>query len=241
MNSNKDALILCGGYGSRMGDLTKNLPKPMLRVGGKPILEHTINRLKKQNFTNFHINLHYFPEIISDYFGDGSNFNINISYYQEETLFGSGGTTRHVFESNSSIQNLLVVYGDVITNQNFSSLYEQLEKSRSVVTILVHQRKKSNSIVLLNENNVVTKFIERAKVYDFKNLHNYYINSGIQLINRRCMQYFPSTKKFDLPSDIYPFLTGKRLISAVVLNGHRFSIDSIGRLKEANEFYENSK
>ena len=130
------ALLMAGGKGSRLKPLTDKIPKPMLKVGGKPILEHNINRLQKFGINEFFISVNYLKSHIMDYFGDGSSRGISIKYLIEDKPLGTIGS----FSLTDSINNddLLIMNSDILTDLNFELFYQNFLKSNSkmmVVTI----------------------------------------------------------------------------------------------------------
>src|SRR5690606_25874488 len=114
------ALILAAGEGSRLRPLTLDRPKPMLPIGGVPILQHQVDYLRSHGITEIAINLHYKPEVIVDHFGDGSSFGVRITYSREARLLGSAGAAKQLdwyFDDT-----FIVLYGDVLTNLDIGQL-----------------------------------------------------------------------------------------------------------------------
>ena len=106
------AVVLAGGKGTRLGSLTEEIPKPLVKVGGIPILEHQITLLKKYDITNIIFVTGYLSEVIENYFQDGSNFGVTISYYKESTPLGTTGGIKEI--EHSLIDDFLVLYGVLI-------------------------------------------------------------------------------------------------------------------------------
>ncbi|MEI6916344.1 MAG: nucleotidyltransferase family protein, partial [Armatimonadota bacterium] len=90
------AMVLCAGYGTRLGDLTRNVPKPMLRLQGRPLLEYLIANLARQGFDQIAVNVHFMPHMITDYFGDGSRWNVTLTYSHEAELLGTAGGVKRM-------------------------------------------------------------------------------------------------------------------------------------------------
>src|SRR5450756_1389803 len=107
------AIILCAGFGSRLGDLTREIPKPMLLLNGRPLLSYILANCKVHGFTEIAINLHFKPEIIKEYFGDGSRFGLSIQYFFEEHLLGTAGSVKNMAEFTGNDLSFLVHYGDL--------------------------------------------------------------------------------------------------------------------------------
>ena len=125
-------LIMAGGFGKRMMPLTENLPKPMLKVAGKPILEHIILNAKAQGFRKFIISLHYLGNLIIDHFGDGSNLDISIQYIHESEPLGTAGAMALI----DPLPNLpfIVTNGDIITDVNYANLLHFHESNKSGIS-----------------------------------------------------------------------------------------------------------
>lgn len=220
------AMILCAGFGTRLGDLTKNSPKPMLKLGDKPILEHTINHLKRHNIENIVINLHYFAEHITSYFEDGSNFGVNINYSYEEYPLGTSGAVKKVQNILSEADNFLVLYGDVITNQNYTDLIN-FHKSKADATgsIIIHEREKSNSIVEISGDNKILKFLERPPESELKIKKQNWVNSGLYCFDKKIFNFIPDGVS-DFPKDIFPKLVQAGNLYGFPLSGYRCAVDS---------------
>ncbi|TSA55924.1 MAG: nucleotidyltransferase family protein, partial [Planctomycetaceae bacterium] len=147
------AVILCAGTGSRLGNLTKAVPKPMLPLNGKPLLAYTLNYLTKFDIREIAINVHFSPDQITDYFKDGQSYGASLHYSHEEKLLGTAGALVKLAPWLADEKEFLVLYGDILTDQNISLLIDKHHKERSFATLLLHKRKKSNSIVKIDETN----------------------------------------------------------------------------------------
>lgn len=233
------AMILCAGFGTRLGELTKDTPKPMLEIGGKPMLEHTINCLKSAGINKIVINLHYLADKITSYFGDGSKFGVEINYIYEESPSGTAGAVdkaRHILKHS---ENFLVLYGDIITNQDYKALIDfHNSKPDAVASIIMHERAKSNSIIEIDENNRIINFIERPGEEDLKNKKQNWVNSGLYCFHNEILSLIPEKQKCDFPKDIFPGLVSNWLIYGFPLTGYRCAIDSPERYFAAKSDYE---
>ncbi|HBF77507.1 MAG TPA: nucleotidyltransferase, partial [Clostridiaceae bacterium] len=108
------AIIMAGGEGTRLRPLTCTIPKPMVPIVGTPVMEHIINLLKEHDINDIAATLYYHPNIIKDYFGDGSKFSINLSYFTEESPLGTGGSVLNTGEFLND--TVIVISGDAITD-----------------------------------------------------------------------------------------------------------------------------
>ncbi|MDA7880816.1 nucleotidyltransferase family protein [Akkermansiaceae bacterium] len=127
------AVVMAGGRGTRLGELTRNLPKPMIKVAGRPILERIIHQLVGAGVTKIYLAVNYLAEVIEDYFGDGRKFGCQISYLREESPLGSGGALSllpHPME-----EAILVMNGDLVSEFDVERFLEAHEKTKAAITV----------------------------------------------------------------------------------------------------------
>ena len=168
-------LLMAGGFGTRLKPLTNDTPKPMLVVGGKPIIEHNIDRLIKFGIKEFYISVKYLKEQIINYFGDGSAKGINITYIEEKEPLGTIGALSKI----NSIDNktLLIMNSDLLTDLNFESFYKDFTRLNSKMLVLsIPYNVNIPYAVLESEDNNVKSFIEKPT-------YTYYSNGGIYLLS----------------------------------------------------------
>lgn len=186
-------VIMAGGLGTRLGELTKNTPKPMLEVGNKPMLEHIIEMFVSHGFTKFMLSVNFKSEIIKEYFKDGQDFGIEVKYLEEIKRLGTGGALSLIdFDLD---EPFFVTNGDVITSLDYEKLLDYHKKNNVSATMCV--RKSSYQIPygvieLDNENNILD--LKEKPSYEFL------INTGIYVFNPEVIKYVPKNKFFDLPS-----------------------------------------
>jgi len=185
-------LIMAGGFGKRMMPLTEDLPKPMLMVGGKPILEHIILNAKAQGFRKFVISIHYLGEVIIDYFGDGSNLDISISYIHESEPLGTAGALS-LIEPTPKLP-FIVTNGDIITDINYANLLQFHESSRSQATMAIKKYELQNPYGVVN-----TKGLEIIS-FEEKPIQISYVNAGIYAINPPALKYLQINEPCDMPN-----------------------------------------
>ncbi len=226
------ALILAAGYGTRLGELTREIPKPMLPVGDKPLLAHTLAYLKRYGFDEVAINLHFKPEMIREHFGDGSNYGTKIIYSHEETLLGTAGAVGKLREFFSN-DDFLVIYGDLFMDQDLSLLVNKHRAHTADATLLLHQRANSNSLVQMNDDGRITGFVERPTEEQRAAAPYPWVNSGCQVLSPRVLELIPDGRSSDLPRDIYTPHVGKIKLYGVPLTGNRIAIDSPERYEVA--------
>ncbi|MGA7305227.1 MAG: nucleotidyltransferase family protein [Rhodothermales bacterium] len=225
------ALVLCAGYGTRLGSLTNLIPKPMLPLGGKPMLAHTLHYLVSQGIREIAVNLHYRPETIRDHFGDGSRFGVALTYSEEPDLRGTAGAVSGLRDFFEGEEAFLVLYGDVLTNQALDGIFALHRDNEALATLVVHRRANSNSRVTMNAEGRITAFEERPQVAEPAG--DTWVNSGIQILGRDIFEHIPERLPSDLPRDVYvPSVQTGRLFGHP-LSGSRIAIDSPARYQEA--------
>ena len=210
-------VIMAGGIGSRLGDLTKFVPKPMLRLGGKPILEGIIENFKSQGFTQFVLCVNYRSEVIEEYFGNGKKLNVEISYTKENQRLGTAGALTLISEKLTD--PFIVVNGDVLTDINFEPFLNGHIKSRSKATMCI--KKYSNKVpyacVEYNDSDDLIGLKEKPS-YDF------YINTGMYILEPDVINYIPKDSFFDMP-ELFDLLMKDNLkIKVYKTNGYWLDI-----------------
>src|SRR5256885_13060536 len=226
-------MVLCAGFGTRLGELTREIPKPMLPIGPAPLLGYLLGHLKFHGFDEIAINLHFRPEMIRDHFGDGSASGLRIIYSLESKLLGTAGGLKKMEDFFRGEDCFLVQYGDVVTDQDFGPLLEAHREHRALATLLVHQRPGSNSVVTLDDNNRIVAFLERPSNQERKGQTSPWVNSGVCICSPEIFDSIPADTAADLPRDVFRKLAGGRRLYAFPLSGYRCAIDSPTRLEEA--------
>ena len=198
-----NALILAGGKGERLRKVTDSIPKPMLIYKRKPLLEHNINLCKKFGIKNIFINTHHLPHIIKNYFGNGENFDVSITYSFEEELLGTASTVKN-FETFLRQDPFFVIYGDNYSNYNLNLLKEKAESENALVVIGFHYRAdiETSGVAEFDNNDKILRFIEKPKSNETE---SHWVNSGIYYLHPEIFQALPD-RYADFGQDIFPML-----------------------------------
>lgn len=228
------ALVLCAGLGTRLGEMTRSLPKPMLPIGGRPLLEYTLANLARHGFDDIIVNLHFMPEVIPQHFGDGSRWGVRLTYVHEPQLLGTAGSVANVARELASQGTFLVHYGDVLTDQDFSAMLRFHREHQAEATLLMHQRTKSNSVLVLDEQQRVERFLERPSDAERATTDSSWVFSGIAICEPGLVARIMPGIASDLPRDVFVPMAGSGRLYGYALAGRRFAIDSIDRLREAD-------
>lgn len=198
-------VIMAGGLGSRLGELTKDTPKPMLEVAGKPMLQHIIELFICHGFTKFMLSVNYKAEIIKEFFKDGKEFGIEIKYIEETKRLGTGGALGLI---NIDINEpVFVTNGDVITSINYDEMLSFHNESNSKATMGVRKTtyKIPYGVVETDENNNITDLKEKPE-------YSYFINTGIYVLAPEVLEFVPRDEHFDLPR-LFEALNNKEYIT----------------------------
>lgn len=205
--------ILAGGRGKRLGPLTRNLPKPIVKIAGKPLLEHQIKLFRSCNIKKIILCLHYLPEKIIKHFGDGKKFGVKIKYSIEKEPMGTAGALKNAEKLLDDA--FIVMYGDNFTNISLKKLERFHKRKKAVATIALCRRpasQKTSSMVLADKNLRIKKFIERPKESDSRLIKGRYkyVNAGIYVLEPQILKLIPK-KRFDFGHELFPLLLKKKL------------------------------
>ncbi len=225
------AIIMAGGKGERLLPLTASVPKPMLKVGERPIIEYNIEQLLRYGIKNIYISINYLGSQIVDHLGDGSNFGAKITYIYENEPLGTIGAVSKI----EALENdyILLMNSDLLTNIEFDILYETLLKTDAelVVAAIPYNVQIPYAVMEITEENIVQQFKEKPK-------YTYYSNAGIYFFKKNCIDYIPKNKKFDA-TDLMAVLMERNLkIVSEPINNYWLDI---GRIEDFNKAQEDIK
>lgn len=227
------AMVLAAGAGSRMGELTRDLPKPMLPVRGRPILEHILRNLARHGFREVVLNLHHHPRCIRDHFGDGARLGLAITYLDEPRLLGTAGSARNAAPLLQGTEPFLLHYGDVLTDQDLTAMLSAHRGHGALATLLVHRRARSNSVVVLDPDFRVGRLLERPTEAERAGFDSPWVNSGVYLLDPLVLQRIAPDPPQDFPRDVFPALVEEGRVFGFPLSGYRCAIDTPERLAQA--------
>ena len=193
------AVIMAGGKGTRIQSINKEVPKPMITILNKPILEYEIEVLKNQGIKDIILVVGYLKEVITDYFKNGEKFGVKISYIEENEPLGTAGALYYL--KNELNEDFLLLNGDILFNIDINKFYLAHKKNNCLVTILTHPNSHpyDSGVIEANKNNQVTKRLtkEEPRLY-YKNR----VNAGIHFISNKLLDEFKELKKLDLDRDV---------------------------------------
>lgn len=218
-NSQSNTVVLMvGGLGSRLGELTTNCPKPMLKVGGIPVLEIIVNNLKEHGFNDFIFCVNYRAEMIESYFGNGSFKGVKIRYVNEQKRMGTAGALTLLPADVTG--PLLVMNGDIVTKVNFSSLMDFHRNHSNCATMAVRKFDFQIPYGVVKTDGVSVTGI------DEKPLQSFLVSAGIYLIDPESLALMPRNTFFDMPQFIEMLIRENKGVQAFPI--HEYWLD-IGR------------
>jgi len=224
-------VLMVGGLGTRLRPLTDNIPKPMLKVGNKPILETIILNFKKYGFVNIVLCVSYKAEIIEAYFKDGSEFGVNIEYVHENKRMGTAGALSLVKEKLT--EPFFVMNGDLLTNINFENMMESHLLNNSIATMGVREYDFQVPYGVVKTDGVNIVSIEEKPV------HHFFVSGGVYVLSHEVLKYIPRDEYYDMPTLFEKVIEEKE--KSISFPIHEYWLD-IGRIEEFekanNEFYE---
>ncbi len=228
IKSNK-VVIMAGGKGSRLRPLTKNIPKPMLKVGKKPILQIIIEQFKSYGFKNFILCVNYKSKIIKKYFSDGSKYGVNIEYINEKKRMGTAGGLS-LFKKKPN-EPFFVINGDLLTNLDFSKILDFHNEQKSQATMCTKEFNIESPYgeVKLSEENIV--------ILEEKPIHKIFVNAGVYILDPKCLDLVPN-KYYDMPSLFNKIIKNNKRTISFPLGEYWLDIGRTGDYKKAKlEYY----
>ena len=197
------AVVMAGGFGTRLLPLTENVPKPMLPVGGRPLLELTIAQLRRAGIKNVNVTTHYLPETISDYFGTGEMFGVRLNYLQEEHPLGTAGGIKLLKQFDDT---MLVINGDVLTGAPFGAMLDYHRAYHADLTIGVRKYEVQVPFGVVECEDVHVKGLEEKPSLSF------FINAGTYLIEPAVRDFIPAGQRFDMTELISKLIEAGRIV-----------------------------
>ncbi len=203
MSQKIKAVMMAGGFGTRIQPLTNSVPKPMLPVVNLPMMEHTLRRLKEIGVDEIVILLYFKPEVIKKHFGDGSDWGVTIHYVLPDDDYGTAGAVGFAREYLDT--TFMIVSGDLVTDFDFEKIveYHRQKRSRLTITLTSVENPLQFGVVIANDDGKIEKFLEKPS---WGEVFSDTINTGIYLIEPEILDYIPVGENFDFAKDLFPLL-----------------------------------
>ncbi len=221
-------VILCGGKGTRLRPYTHSIPKPMLLLGRKPILEYTIEKLETEGFKEIVLAVGHLKEQVMDYFGDGKKFGVKIRYSIEHDGLGDAGALKNAWKFVEREENFLLLMADQLTNLDYRKIVKEHEKTKPIATVAlkrvgiplqwgVFETDSRGRIASLSEKPIIEKLV----------------NTAIYVFNKKVFEYLPD--KGILSTDVIPKLIADKAIQGFAFNDYWVDVGSIREYEEINQ------
>jgi dTDP-glucose pyrophosphorylase len=226
------AVVMAGGLGTRLRPLTERMPKPMLPVGGRPILEHILDQLRASGINRVNVTTHYHRDVITEHFGNGREFGVDLTYVPEDEPLGTAGGLGQLFPED---EPLLVMNGDILTGVDFRAMLDFHREHEAEMTLAVREEEFQLPFGVVETHDVhVTGIDEKPSIRRF-------VNAGIYLLEPTVRTYIPAGEAMDIPQLVECLIAdGRRVVSFPV---HEYWLD-VGQhhtYEQAERDYEAGK
>lgn len=229
--TNKNQVILMlGGLGKRLRPLTNDIPKPMLKVGNKPIVESIIEGFKQYGYTNFIFSVNYKKEVIQDYFQNGDIMGVSIDYIEEKKRMGTAGALSLL--ENRPTEPFFVMNGDLLTQVNFDQLMQFHQEQNAVATMCVREYEYQVPYGVIETDGVELISIKE------KPIHRSFVNAGIYVLSPEVFEYIPVDTFYDMPSLFEALINQGKKTSVFPIHEYWLDIGRVDDFKRANEQYK---
>ena len=227
MTTSLKAVILAGGKGTRLRPLTYAVPKPLLPIGRKPILEIIIERLKGHGFTDIILTVEYKAEFIKAYFRDGESLDVNITYFHENKPSGTAGPLKLV-EHLLDDQPFITMNGDLLTDLDFGKMYQaHLERNAELTMATTTYTVKSPYGVIDMQDNKIVSIREKPDL-------TFLVNAGIYVVSPSALDIISKGEFFDMPNLIQTLIDQKRRVETYYIDGKWQDIGTMESYEKAN-------
>ena len=219
-------IIMAGGQGNRLRPLTANIPKPLLKVGSKPILETIIEHCITYGFKKFYLSVNYRAQMIEDYFGDGSKWGIQIRYLKEKEQKGTAGSLSLLPEI--PLKPLLVVNADLVTDLNFQDLINFHLEHKSIATMCVKEYEFAvpYGVVRVDDGAIAN--------IDEKPVHKFFVNAGVYVLDPKVLKHIPENKSLDMTDLLSRVIDNNQNTAVFPIHEYWLDIGCAGDYHHAN-------
>jgi len=224
--------LMAGGYGTRLHPLTKETPKPLLEVGGKPILETILMRFIKSGFHNFYISTFYKADKVQEFFGDGSAWGVNINYVNEEKPLGTAGSIG-LLPSDLPDLPVLMMNGDVLTKVNFEHLLDFHKEQSGIATMCVREYDVQIPFGVVSiQKNKVKSFLEKP-------IKKFFVNAGIYVFEKQMIRSVMVNQYIDMPDLLEIQIKKGKTVSVFPIHEYWKDVGQMDDYVSANNSFSN--
>lgn len=228
-NKNQVVLML-GGLGSRLRPLTNEIPKPMLKVGNKPIVETIVDGFKQYGYTNFIFSVNYKKEVIQDYFQTGEVIGVTIDYIEETKRMGTAGALSLL--ENRPTDPFFVMNGDLLTQVNFDQLMQFHKEQNAIATMCVREYEYQIPYGVIETDDTDLIAIKEKPIY------RSFVNAGIYVLSPEVFDYIPVDTFYDMPTLFEALIDHGKKISVFPIHEYWLDIGQVDDFNRANEKYK---
>lgn len=223
-----DAILMAGGKGKRLRPLTEKTPKPLLKVGGKPIIEYNIDRLINFGIKNINLSINYLGEQLVDYFGNGRNKQIDIKYVKEEKPLGTIGSILLVEHFHND--DIIVMNSDLLTNIDFADFFKTYKESNADMAVATtsYHVDVPYAVLEVGEGTEVKSLKEKPR-------YTYYSNAGIYIIKKELLKMIPENQFYDITDLMERVLEMNLRLITYPINGYWLDVGKHEDFKKAQE------
>lgn len=233
------AVILAGGKGKRLWPLTRHIPKPMLKIGEVPLLEHQVNLLKRYGIKEIIILTNYFSKVIEKYFSDGGNFGVKISYFKEKKPLGTTGGLKEI--ANRLKNDFVVLYGDIMLDIDINRLLAFHKNKKSDCTLVLHpnDHPQDSDLVETNGNQRIIAFHRKPHLDNryFGNL----VSAGLYVLSPKLLKYIRKGVRADFGKDVFQKIVKKEKLYGYLTAEYLKDTGTPQRLAEVRKDYQSGK
>lgn len=222
-------ILMVGGLGTRLRPLTNDLPKPMLPIGGKPILENIIMHFKSFGFVNFILSVNYKKEIIKNYFQDGKSLGVTITYIEETERLGTAGALSLIKEEIN--EPFFVMNGDLLTNTNYEQLldFHLVNQATATMCVREYEYQVPYGVIEVDEHKL-TSIVEKP-------VQKHFVNAGIYVLEPDTLTYIPKNQYYDMPELFNYLIQQQKEVAAFPIREYWMDIGQLEDYEMANRNY----
>ncbi len=223
-------VLMLGGLGMRLRPLTQKVPKPMLMVGDKPILETILEHVAEQGFSHFYFCINYLGEMIQDHFGDGSRWGVQIEYIEEKQRMGTAGALGLLEKPLE--EDFLVMNGDLLTKVDLGALlsFHQEHRHEATVCVREHQQQVPYGVMEMGGTRI-TQLVEKP-------VYRYFVNAGIYALSPRTLQHVPKNRPYDMPQLLNRLIMQQQAVGGFPLTEYWLDIGQLPDFKQAQADFD---
>ena len=198
------AVIMAGGFGTRLRPITCNIPKPMVPLANLPMMEHIVNLLKQHEFKKICSILYFQPEVITKYFGEGADFDIEMEYQMATADFGTAGSVKNT-EEKLKDEPFIIISGDVLTDFDLSEAIKYHREKKAMATMVLTRvtNPLEYGVVITGEDGKIIRFLEKPS---WGEVFSDTINTGIYILEPEIFKYIPAKTEFDFSKNLFPLM-----------------------------------